>query len=83
MKHCLYLLLWKDKERSRIRVVQRDNLRRLLGIRRMDRALNAQIKELCGLKKWPDERIDEGVLQWRGWSVIGLQRVYEGVCGVV
>ena len=31
----------KDKERSIIRAVQRDNLRGLLGIRRMDRVLNA------------------------------------------
>ena len=29
--------LWKEKERSRVRAVQRDNLRGLLGIRRMDR----------------------------------------------
>ena len=39
--------LWKEKERSRIRVVQTDNLRGLLGIRRMDRVLNAWIGELC------------------------------------
>ena len=29
-------MLWKDMERSRSRAVQMDNLRRLLGIRRMD-----------------------------------------------
>ena len=29
-------LLWKENERSRIRAVQIDNLRCLLGIRRMD-----------------------------------------------
>ena len=29
-------MLWKEKERSRIRAVQMDNLRGLLGIRRMD-----------------------------------------------
>ena len=29
-------LLWKENERSRIRAVQMDNLRDLLGIRRMD-----------------------------------------------
>ena len=28
--------LWKKRERSRIRAVQMDNLRRLLGIRRME-----------------------------------------------
>ena len=39
-------MLWKEKERSRIRAVQMDNLRGLLGIRRMDRVPNARIREL-------------------------------------
>ena len=30
----------------------------------MDRVPNAQIRELCGVKKGLDERIDEGILQW-------------------
>ena len=34
--------------------------------RRMDRVLNTQIRELCGVKKSLDERIDEGVLRWFG-----------------
>ena len=36
-------MIWKEKERSRIRAVQMDNLRGLLGIRRMDKVLNARI----------------------------------------
>ena len=40
-------MLGKEKERSRIRAVQMDNLRRFLGIRGMDRVLNAMIRELC------------------------------------
>ena len=40
-------MLWKEKDSSRIRAVQIDNLRGLLGIRRMDRILNAWIRELC------------------------------------
>ena len=32
-------MLWKEKEKSRIRVVQMDNLRGLIGIRRMDRVV--------------------------------------------
>ena len=55
-------MLWK-KERSRIRVVQMDKLRGLLGIRRINRVPNARIKELCGVKKSLDERIDEGILR--------------------
>ena len=37
-------MLWTEKERSRVRVVQMDNLRVLLGIRRMDRIPNARIR---------------------------------------
>ena len=38
----------------------------LLGIRRMDRFLNPRIRELYGVKKGVDERIDAGVLRWFG-----------------
>ena len=48
-------------ERSRIKAVQMDNLRGLLGIRRMDRQ-NAQIRILCRVVKEVDERIDKSVL---------------------
>ena len=41
-----------------------DNLRGLLGITRMDRVRNAWIRELCGVRKGLDERIDEGILRW-------------------
>ena len=44
-------MLWNEKERSRIRDVQMDNLRGLLGIMRMDRVPNAWIRELCGVMK--------------------------------
>ena len=56
-------MLWKEKVRSKIKAVQMDNLRGLLGIRRMDGVLNAWIRELCGVTKGVDERIDECVLQ--------------------
>ena len=38
-------MIWKEKEMSRIRSVQMDNLRGLLGIRRMYRVPNALIRE--------------------------------------
>ena len=41
-----------------------DNLRGVLGIRRMDTIPNKWIRELCGLRRGLDERIDEGVLRW-------------------
>ena len=40
-------MIWIEKERSRIKDVQVDNLRGLLSIRRMDRVLNAWIKGFC------------------------------------
>ena len=48
--------IWKEKKNSRS--VQMDNLRGLPGIRRMDK-LNAQIRQLCGVKKAVDEKIYE------------------------
>ena len=44
-------MIWRKKERSRIRAVQMDNLRVLLGIRKMDKVLNAWIRQLCNV--WP------------------------------
>ena len=43
-------MLWKEKEISRIRAVQMDNLRGSLGIKRIDGVTNAQIRELSGVK---------------------------------
>ena len=37
-------MIWKEKERSRIRTVQMDNLRGFLGIRGMKKILNALIR---------------------------------------
>ena len=41
-----------------------DDLRGLLCIRRMDGVPNTQIRELCGVRKGVDERIDENFLRW-------------------
>ena len=57
-------MLCREKEKYRVRAVQMDNLRRLLGIRRIDRVPNARIKELCRVRKGLDKTINEGVLQW-------------------
>ena len=39
-------MIWREKERSKIRVVLMDNLRGLLGIRRMNKVPNARIRQL-------------------------------------
>ena len=68
-------MIWKEK--SRIRAVQMENFRGLLGIKGMDKAPNAHIRELCGVMKWVGERIDEGGLRWFGhveiakWVYVG------------
>ena len=56
-------MIWKE-EKSRIKAVQMDSLRGLLVIRRMDKAPNARIRELYGVTKEVDNRIDEGVHRW-------------------
>ena len=55
-------MIWREIERSRIRVVQMDSLRSLIGIRRMDKFPNARIRQLCGVAKGVDERFEEDVL---------------------
>ena len=44
-------MLWKEKESSTIRVVQMDNFKVKLGIRRMERVENARLREFCRVKK--------------------------------
>ena len=59
-------MIWREKERSRIRNVQIDKLISLLGTRRMDKVPNVRIRELCGVTKGVDERIGKGILRWFG-----------------
>ena len=62
-----------------------DNLRGLLGIRKMGKVPNARIRQLCGVTKDVDEKIDEGVFRWVG-HVERMEndrlakRVYVGEC---
>ena len=41
--YCSETTIWREKKRSRIRAVQIDNLRCLLGIRRMDKFPNKAV----------------------------------------
>ena len=79
-------MFWKEKEISKVRAIQMDNLRGSLGIRRMDRVLNLRIRQLCGVRKGLDEMIDERVLRWlfchverTGRDKIA-KRIYVGEC---
>ena len=55
-------MMWRAKERSRIRATQMDNLRGLLDVRRMDRVPNARVRELYGVAN----RVDDSFLHWFG-----------------
>ena len=55
MRHCLCLFfctVWREKERSRIRVVQIDNLTGFLafGDEESGRVPNSLIREMCGAR---------------------------------
>ena len=45
------IMLWREKEISRIRAVQMDNLRGLLSIRRMDRVPNRAVRSDEGVRR--------------------------------
>ena len=59
-------MIWREKERSRIRDGQMDNLRGLLGIRRMNKVPNSDIRQLSGVMKRVDEWIEESFFRWFG-----------------
>ena len=76
-------MLWKEEEeRYRVRAIQMDYLRGLLGIKRMECVPNARVRKLCGVRKGLDERINEGILRWFGHMerVRITKRVYVGMC---
>ena len=75
----LVLTYDSEKERSEVRAVQMDNLRGLLGIRRVDRVPNAWIRELCGVMKGVGERV--GHVERMEMDRIA-KRGYVGVCAV-
>ena len=72
-------MIWKEKERSRMRAVQMDNLRGLLSIRRMYEVPNTWISELCGVTKGGRGMkglmvFSSGSAMWREWRIIVLLR---------
>ena len=63
-------MLWKEKERSRVRAVLMDNLKSWLGIRKMDRVPKARITKLCRIEK------EVGLATMKEWRMIGLLKGY-------
>ena len=68
-------MISREKERSKIRAVQMNNLRGLLGIRRMDKVPNACIRQLCRVMKGVAKKVfSNGSATWRGWRTTRLLR---------
>ena len=78
-------MVWNSKYRSKVQAVQMDNLRGVLGVRRIDKMRNERIRELCGVKKGVNERINETILRWFGHlermdESRLVKRMYNGEC---
>ena len=74
-----------DKYRSKMQAVQMDNLRGVLGVRRIDKMRNEYIRGLCGVENGVKERICESILRWFGHlermdESRLVKRVYRGEC---
>ena len=74
-----------EGERSIIRALQKNNIKGLLVIRRMDWVSSSRIRELCEVAKGVDERTNEDVLRWFGHvermkNDEITKRVYVGEC---
>ena len=64
-------MIGREKERSRVRAVPVDNLRGVLGIRRMDKVPNGRIRQLCDVKNIVDEKIDESEKTRAPLAIVG------------
>ena len=79
-------MIRRENEKSRIRAAHMDNLRSMLGIRRMDRvSAEYTIRELYRATKEVDEKIEESVLQRFGHNERMrndkiAERMYVGEC---
>ena len=81
LMHGSETMLWRGKKRSRVRAVQMDNLRGLLGVGRMDRVPNAWIGEFSRVRVWMKGLMRAfygGLAMWRGWRDRITKRVYVG-----
>src|SRR5678815_1535115 len=63
-------MVWNKRYRSKVQCVQMENLRGMLGVRRIDKMSNERIRELCGVKKGINERINESMLRWFGHCLL-------------
>ena len=67
-------IILKEEKRSSIMAVQMNNLRSLIGTRRMCKVPNARIKELCEVTKGLMKMFSDGSAMWTEWRMIGSPR---------
>ena len=86
LMYSIETMIWKEKERSRIRWMQMNNIRDLLGIRREDKVSNEQIRKLSGVTKGAEEMkelikvFSDGLAMGRKKNDRIVKRVYIGEC---
>src|SRR5678816_32877 len=78
-------MVWNKKYRSKVHCVQMNNLRGVLGVRRIDKMRNERIRKLSGVKKGVNERINASMLRWFGHvermsDSRLVKRMYSGEC---
>ena len=76
----------RGKRKNLIRGVQKDTLRGLFDVKKIDRMPHALIREVCGVMKGGggDERIEESILKRFGYTKRKVnnrtKRIYVGEC---
>ena len=56
-------MVWSQNYRSEVQTVQMNYLRRVLGVRKIDKMRNEVIIELCRIKKRVNGKISESILR--------------------
>ena len=78
-------MVWDRTYRSKVQAVQMDNLRSVLGVKKIDKIRNEFIRTVCGVEKGINERVNESVLRWFGHvermdDSRMVKRMYKGEC---
>ncbi len=59
----------RESERNRLDVIEMRCLRSMVGITRMDRVRNEEVRKRTGMVRKMSERVDQRVLNWYGHVV--------------
>ena len=78
-------LYMKEQEKSRVRAIEMDYLRKIVGVRRTDKVRNTMVREICGVKAGVDGRRERLMLGWFGHmnrmdDARTVKRIYVSEC---